>query len=51
MERAMMHMRSAGVSCGLAGKCFDTPSFVSPEELPLLMMAVEVLLDIVDCWG
>ena len=50
MERAIMHMRAAGVSCGLAGKAFDTAPFVSPEEVDLLMLAVEVLLDILDCW-
>jgi hypothetical protein len=49
MERAIMHMHAAGVSCGLAGEPFDTPSFVSPEEVLLLMLVVEVLFDILDC--
>ena len=51
MERAIMHMRAAGLSCGLAGKPFDTLPFVSPEEVLLLMLAVEVLLGILDGWG
>ena len=50
MERAITQMRAAGVSCGLAGEPFDARPFVSPEEVLLLMMAVEVLLDILDCW-
>ena len=51
MERASMHMRAAGVNCGFAGGLFDTPPFVSPEEVVFLMLAVEVLLDILDCWN